>query len=67
MDINTNIFASLTPNILSTNVMFSDMPAPKEIPTPIADGGITTMYTMRVTPGWAWRPEATIILSAAYT
>ena len=65
--INTNAFADLTPNITSTAIMLCDMAAPKEIPTPIADGGITTLYTLRSTSGWQIRPEALTLLSASYT
>lgn len=64
--INTNVFARLTPNTTATSLMLCDVAAPTEIPTPIADGGITTLYTMRSTSGWAIRPEALTILSAAY-
>ena len=64
--INTNVFAKLTPNTTATSLMLCDVAAPTEIPTPIADGGITTLYTMRSTSGWAIRPEALTILSAAY-
>jgi hypothetical protein len=64
--INTNIFATLTPNQTATSLMLTDVSAPTEIPTPIADGGITTLYTMRSTSGWGIRPEALTILSAAY-
>jgi len=62
--LNTNIFATLTPNQTATSVMLTDVAAPTEIPTPIADGGITTLYTMRSTSGWTLRPEALTILSA---
>ncbi|CAD6037111.1 major capsid family protein [Escherichia coli] len=65
-DINTNIFATLTPNQKAVNVMFCDMAAPTEIPTPIPDGGITTLYTMRSTPGWNFRSEGVTLLSAKY-
>lgn len=64
--INTNIFATLTPSTLATSLMLTDVSAPTEIPTPIADGGITTLYTMRSTSGWNIRPEAQTILSAQY-
>jgi len=64
--INTNIFATLTPNQTATSLMLTDVSAPTEIPTPIADGGITTLYTMRSTSGWGIRPEAISLLSAAY-
>jgi hypothetical protein len=64
--INTNIFATLTPNMTATSLMLTDVAAPTEIPTPIPDGGITTLYTMRTTSGWGIRPESLTILSAAY-
>lgn len=65
-DINTNIFATLTPNQQAVNVMFCDMAAPTEIPSPMPDGGLTTLYTMRSTPGWNFRPEGVTLLSAKY-
>ena len=64
--INTNIFATLTPNTTATSLMLCDVAAPTEIPTPIADGGITTLYTLRSTSGWGIRPEGMTIISAAY-
>jgi hypothetical protein len=64
--INTNVFATLTPNITATSLMLCDMAAPREIPTPLPDGAITTLYTLRSTSGWSIRPEALTILSAAY-
>ena len=64
--INTNVFARLTPNTTATTLQLVDVAAPTEIPTPIADGGITTLYTMRSTSGWGIRPEALTLLSAAY-
>jgi hypothetical protein len=63
-EINTNIFSTLTPNQQAVNVMFCDVAAPTEIPSPIPDGGITTLYTMRSTPGWNFRPEGVTLLSA---
>lgn len=65
-DINTNIFATLTPNQQAVNVMFCDMAAPAEIPSPMPDGGLTTLYTLRATPGWNFRPEGVTLLSARY-
>jgi hypothetical protein len=46
--------------------MFTDMAAPREIPTPIA-GAIDVLSEMRSTAGWAVRPEAITILSMAYS
>ena len=66
-DINTNIFATLMPNQQAVNVMFTDVAAPTEIPSPMPDGGITTLYTERATPGWNFRPEGVTLLSAKYS
>lgn len=66
-DINTNIFATLAPNQQAVNVMFCDVAAPTEIPSPMPDGGLTTLYTMRSTPGWNFRPEGVTLLSAKYS
>ncbi|MHA1063421.1 hypothetical protein ACR9GP_05865 [Enterobacter ludwigii] len=65
-DINTNIFATLMPNQQAVNVMFTDVAAPTEIPSPMPDGGITTLYTERATPGWNFRPQGVTLLSAKY-
>lgn len=62
-DINTNEFAELTPSMKAVNVLYSDMPAPRKISTPIADGGITERYELRITSGWNLRPEALFLLS----
>lgn len=64
--INTNIFATLTPNTTATALMLCDVAAPTEIPSPLPDGGLTTMYTMRSTSGWGLRGEAITVLSAQY-
>ncbi|HGJ5860606.1 MAG TPA: hypothetical protein ACHBX6_13145 [Arsenophonus nasoniae] len=66
-DINTNIFATLTPNQQAVNVMFMDVAAPTEVPSPIPDGGLTTLFTCRSTPGWSLRSEVVTLLSAKYT
>ena len=63
---NTNVFATLAPNLTATSLMLCDVAAPSEYPTPIADAGITTLYTMRSTSGWGIRPEAMTILSASF-
>lgn len=64
--VDTNQFPGLAPNQLATSVMLTDVAAPTEIPTPIADGGTTVLYTQRATPGWGIRPEAFTLLSASY-
>ncbi len=64
--INTNEFAKLAPGLDACNLMYCDMPAPREIPTPLAGGAIDIISEMRATSGWGARPEATTILSATY-
>jgi hypothetical protein len=61
--IDTNEFAKLAPNLAANTLMLNDMPAPREIPTPIAGGAIDVLYEMRSTCGWGLRPEALTILS----
>ena len=38
----------------------------REIPTPMPYGFTDVMQELRVTPGWALRPECVTILSAAF-
>ena len=65
--INTNEFAKLTPGLDACTLMFADMVAPREIPTPLPGGAIDVLSEMRSTAGWAVRPEAITILSMAYS
>jgi len=62
----TNIFATLTPNQQAVNTMLCDMAAPMEVVSPTPDGGTTTIYTIRSTPGWCLRGQGATILSAAF-
>jgi hypothetical protein len=63
---NTNEFAKLTPGLNACNLQFCDMPAPREIISPIAGGGTDVLSEMRITPGWSVRPEALTIMSAQF-
>ncbi|MDU4995333.1 MAG: DUF2184 domain-containing protein [Enterobacteriaceae bacterium] len=65
--INTNEFAKLSPNLAANALMFCDMAAPREIPTPIPGGAVDVLSELRSTSGWAVRPEAITILSMAYS
>lgn len=65
--INTNEFAKLSPNMAANALMFCDMAAPREIPTPIPGGAVDVLSEMRSTSGWAVRPEAITVLSMAYS
>jgi hypothetical protein len=64
--INTNEIAKLAPGIDACNLMYLDMAAPREIPTPLADGAINVLSEMRGTSGWPIRPEATTIWSVTF-
>lgn len=64
--INTNEFAKLSPSLAANALMFCDMAAPREIPTPIPGGAVDVLSELRSTSGWAVRPEAITILSMAY-
>ncbi|HET8686813.1 MAG TPA: hypothetical protein VFM18_09125 [Methanosarcina sp.] len=63
---NTNEFAKLTPSHKGANMMYCDMAAPREIPTPIPGGALDIVSELRITSGWGLRPEAITILSATY-
>jgi hypothetical protein len=64
--INTNVFAELEPGLWATTLMYCDMAAPREIPTPLAGGAIDVTSEWRISSGLALRPEATVIISAAH-
>lgn len=63
---NTNDFALLQPGIAATTLMYTDVVAPIEIPTPLAGGAVDVVSEMRASPGWAVRPEALTILSMGF-
>jgi hypothetical protein len=63
---NTNEFARLGPGFNANTLMYSDVVAPIEIPTPLPGGAIDILSEMRATSGWAVRPEAVTILSAGH-
>lgn len=64
--INTNEFAGVTPNMKAVNVQYADMAAPRKIPTPVPDGGITEVQELRVTSGWNLRGEGTYLINMPY-
>ena len=63
---NTNVFAELAPGLDACVAFYADMPAPREIPTPIPGGAVDVLYEQRISSGWALRPETVTILSAQY-
>jgi hypothetical protein len=64
--INTNEIAKLAPGLDACTLMYMDMSAPREIPTPIPGGAIDVLSELRATSGWGIRPEAVTIISAQY-
>jgi len=64
--INTNEFARLSPGMEACTLMYCDMAAPREIPTPLPGGAIDVLSEWRITSGWGVRPEAVTIISAVY-
>lgn len=65
--INTNEFALIAPGMDGCNVMYVDMPAPREIPSPASNGAIQVLSEMRSTSGWAIRPDPTSLISMQYS
>jgi hypothetical protein len=63
---NTNEFATLQPGLAACTLMYTDVAAPIEIPTPLPGGAIDVLSEMRASPGWAVRPEAVTLLSMTY-
>lgn len=63
---NTNAFAEVEPGISACTLQYTDMAAPKEIPTPLAGGAIDVLSELRASPGWGVRPEAITIMSMQY-
>ena len=64
--INTNTFASLTPNNPACLTQYCDMAAPREIISPLAGGATDVLTEWRLTPGWAPRPQALTLISVPY-
>lgn len=64
--INTNEFAKLEPGVLACTLMYTDVAAPIEIPTPLAGGAIDVLSEMTTTSGWAPRPEGVTVVSMTY-
>lgn len=63
---NTNEFAKLAPGLDACTLQLCDMSAPREIPTPLPGGAMDILSEMRMTSGWAVRPEAVTVVSMAY-
>ncbi len=63
-DWNTNEFAKLAPGLDACVLQLCDMAAPREIPIPLPGGAIDVLSEMRISSGWAIRPEAVTLISA---
>ena len=64
--IDTNIFATLGPNIKATTVQYTDMAAPKEITVPLPRGAVDVTYEQKWTSGWGLRGEGLSLISMTY-
>jgi hypothetical protein len=64
---NTNVFAELAPGLEACVLQYSDMAAPREIPTPLAGGAIDVLSEIRITSGWMVRPEAGVVITMQYS
>lgn len=64
--VNTNVFATLSPNNPVCLTQYSDMAAPREIISPLAGGATDVLTEWRLTPGWSPRPQALTIISVTY-
>lgn len=64
---NTNEFAKLAPGIEANTLMYCDMAAPREIPTPMPGGAVDVLSEWRITSGWGIRGEAITIMSMAFS
>jgi hypothetical protein len=64
--VNTNEIAKLAPGIEACTLMYCDMAAPKEIPTPLVGGAIDVLSEWRITSGWGVRPETITAMTMQY-
>jgi hypothetical protein len=64
--INTNEIAKIAPGVEACTLMYTDMAAPREIPTPMVGGAIDVLSEWANTSGWAVRPEAISSLTLQY-
>lgn len=65
--VNTNEFAKLTPGNAVCTTQYCDMPAPREILSPMAGGATDFMTEWRLTSGWAPRPQALTLITMPYS
>lgn len=64
--LDTNMFAKLTQGFNDNSLLYTDMIAPMEIPTPLPLGAIDVLTEMRASPGWCVRPDVLQLISMSY-
>jgi hypothetical protein len=64
--LDTNMFAKLSQGFNDNSLLYTDMVAPLEIPTPLPGGAIDVLTEMRASPGWVVRPECLQLISMPY-
>lgn len=64
--VNTNEFAKLSPGNAVCSTQYCDMPAPREIISPLAGGATDFMTEWRLTSGWVPRPQAVTIITMPF-
>jgi len=64
--LDTNLFAKLTQGFNDNSLLYTDVVAPIEIPTPLPAGAIDILTEMRASPGWVVRPETLQLISMPY-
>lgn len=65
-EVNTNVFATMSPGSAVCTTQYCDMAAPREIISPLAGGATDFVTEWRVTSGWAPRPQSLIIMNMPY-
>lgn len=65
--INTNAFATVTPNNPTCVTQYCDMAAPREIVSPMPDGFTNVLTEWRNTSGWAVRPQALTVVAMPFS
>ena len=64
--IDTNEFARLMPSMEAVTTMYCDMPAPREIRSPLAGGATDVLLELSSTSGWGLRGEGITLLTCPF-
>jgi len=65
-DTDTNVFSEVAPGFDACVTLYTDMPMPREIYSPLPRGCTDVLMEMRSTSGFGVRPEAVTIISMQY-